>query len=51
MITFKLSIKFNKETVRKVEVEAKDEKDLIEVLKRDRPFWFKNKDRMTKDVK
>ena len=43
---FKLSLRFNKHSKTKVEIEAKDRADLDEKLKQ-KPFWHKNKDRIT----
>lgn len=43
---FKLSIKFNKKSKTKIEIEAKDRADLDEKIKT-MYFWNKNKDRIT----
>lgn len=43
---FKLSLRFNKKSVTKKEVEAKDRADLDQKIKQ-MYFWHKNKDRIT----
>lgn len=44
---FKLTLKFNSKAKTSEFVEAKDRADLDRVLKETKPFWNRNRDRIT----